>query len=96
MWENASNEDELFEGTPLSKWKEVVFNASRALAEAEIERLLEELALYEIALEDSDININLRELYYKVHHDENFKQKLHDKKNSIAIESMSKILSENE
>ena len=96
MWENANNEDGMFEGTPIGKWKEVVFNASRGLAESELERLLEELALYEMAFEDSDIDINLRELFYKAHHDESFKQRLQERKNSIAIESMSKILSENE
>ncbi|WP_304150413.1 DUF2018 family protein, partial [Helicobacter bilis] len=44
MWENPLDNMEVFEGSPVDKWKEVIFNASRTLASKEIERLLEELA----------------------------------------------------
>ncbi|RDU67484.1 DUF2018 domain-containing protein [Helicobacter didelphidarum] len=96
MWENPLDSMEIFEGNPINKWKEVVFNASRTLAENEIERLLETLALYELALEEQDSQINLRDFFYKAHHDEHLKQQFHERKNSLAMESMSKILSENE
>lgn len=96
MWENPVDTMEIFEGNPISKWKEVIFNASRTLASNELERLLEELALYELALEEQETQVNLRELYYKVHHDEALKVKFQQTKNSLAMESMSKILSENE
>lgn len=96
MWENPLDNMEVFEGSPIHKWKEVIFNASRTLASKEIERLLEELALYEMAFEAEEKPANLREFFYNVHHDNDFKQRFTEKKNSLAIESMSKILSENE
>lgn len=96
MWENPLDTMEIFEGSPVAKWKEVVFNASRTLADKELERLLEELALYEMAFEADEKPANLREFFYKVHHDAAFKQSFMEKKNSLAIESMAKILSENE
>lgn len=96
MWENPIDNMEVFEGSPIEKWKEVIFNASRVLANKEIERLLEELALYEMAFEAEEKPTNLREFFYNVYHNEDFKQKFLEKKNSLAIESMAKILSENE
>ncbi|MDY5184399.1 DUF2018 family protein [Helicobacter trogontum] len=96
MWENPLDNMEVFEGNPIDKWKEVIFNASRTLAHKEIERLLEELALYEMAFEAEEKPVNLREFFYNIHHDAEFKQQFLEKKNSLAIESMAKILSENE
>ena len=94
MWENSDSE--IFEGEPIGKWKDIIFHASRTLASNELERILEELALYELALQEHGIEINRRDLYYRSHHDADFKQRLQEHKNSLAIESMSKILSENE
>lgn len=96
MWENPLDNMEIFEGSPIDKWKEVIFNASRTLANKEIERLLEELALYEMAFEAEEKPTNLREFFYNIHHDAEFKKRFLEKKNSLAIESMAKILSENE
>lgn len=96
MWENTLDNMEVFEGDPIHKWKEIVFNASRTLASNELERLLDELALYEMAFEAQEKPANLREFFYNVHHDSALKQRFMDKKNSLAIESMAKILSENE
>lgn len=96
MWENPLDNMEVFEGNPIDKWKEVIFNASRTLAHKEIERLLEELALYEMAFEAEEKPVNLREFFYNIYHDAEFKQQFLEKKNSLAIESMAKILSENE
>lgn len=96
MWENPLDNMEIFEGSPIDKWKEIIFNANRSLAENELERLLEELALYEMAFEEQGTQINLRDLFYKAHHDETLKQRFNDIKKNLALESMSKILSENE
>lgn len=96
MWENPLDSLDMFASSPVTKWKEVIFNASRGLAESEIERLLESLAMYEILLEESGGDINLRDFFQKSMIDENLKQKINERKNSLAIESMSKILSENE
>ena len=94
MWENSI--DEIFEGNPIDKWKDIIFNASRGLAEAEIERLLETLAIYELLLEEQDLSVNMRDFFYKSTHDSNLKKQIKERKISIAMESMSKILSENE
>lgn len=96
MWENPIDDMEIFEGNPIEKWKEVIFNASRTLTNKELERLLDELALYEMVFEAEEKPKNIREFFYNVHHDVEFKQMFLAKKNSLAIESMAKILSENE
>lgn len=96
MWENPLDSLDIFAGSPITKWKEVVFNASRGLAESEIERLLETLAMYEILLEESGGDSNLRDFFQKSMSDDALKSRINERKNSLAIESMSKILSENE
>ncbi|MWV62541.1 DUF2018 family protein [Helicobacter saguini] len=96
MWENPLDSMEIFAGSPVSKWKEIIFNSSRGLSESELERLLETLAMYEILLEEDDIQVNLRDFFQKSLSDDNLKSKINERKNSLAIESMSKILSENE
>lgn len=99
MWENNPLDSlDMFSGSPIDKWRDVIFNASKTLAHKELERILEELALYEIAfemIEDSQ-EVSLKDLYFKVRHDEKFKEVFQNKKNSLAIESTSKILSDNE
>lgn len=96
MWENPLDSMEMFAGSPVNKWKEIIFNSSRGLAENELERLLESLAMYEILLEEEDSSLNLRDFFQKSLSDETLKSKINERKNSLAIESMSKILSENE
>ncbi|PAF47095.1 hypothetical protein BKH46_05115 [Helicobacter sp. 12S02634-8] len=95
MWENF-DELEVLEGSPIEKWKDVIFNASRNLASMELERLLELQAFYEVAFEDFELEGRLRELHMKLREDTAFQEKVAHQKNNIAIESMAKILSENE
>lgn len=96
MWENSFDKLDMFAGTPIMKWKEVVLNGSLGPVHNELERLLEELALYELILEEMSCDVNLREFYYKVKNEDELKAKFNEKKNNIAIESTSKILSESE
>ncbi|WP_304149274.1 DUF2018 family protein [Helicobacter bilis] len=49
-----------------------------------------------MAFEAEEKPTNLREFFYNIHHDAEFKKRFLEKKNSLAIESMAKILSENE
>lgn len=72
--------DELFEGSPIQKWKEIIFNASASCVEDELERLLGELAVYELEREGEEVNA----------------QSIYQKKCDLAIVSMSEILSKNE
>lgn len=95
MWEEF-DDLEVLQGNPLEKWKDIIFNASRTLSSAELERLLELQAIYEMMIEDHSLDGKLREFYVKLESDEELKEKLKHYKNNIAIESMAKILSENE
>lgn len=72
--------EELFEGSPIEKWKEIILHANPSVVSRELERILEELARAELqkeGLEESLENLN------KV-------------KQDLAIHSMGNILSQNE
>ena len=87
MWEDF-NDLEVLQGDPISKWLDVIQNASPTLVRQELERLLELLATFELAFEQS--GQDLRQFIHT--HQDSIKSQ----KQNIAIESMAKILSENE
>lgn len=72
--------DEIFEGSAIEKWKEIVFHANPSVVGRELERLLEELAKAELMSEGVELTR------------ENITQQMQD----LAITSMSEILSQNE
>ncbi|WP_300223323.1 DUF2018 family protein [uncultured Helicobacter sp.] len=72
--------EELFEGSPIQKWKEIIFHANPSVVEAELERLLEDLAICELEKEGGELSF----------------ENIQKKKNDLAITSMSEILSKNE
>lgn len=72
--------DEIFEGSAIEKWKEIVFHANPSVVGRELERLLEELAKAELVNEGRELTR------------ENITQQMQD----LAITSMSEILSQNE
>lgn len=72
--------EELFEGSPIQKWKEIIFYANPSVVEAELERLLEDLAICELEKEGGELSF----------------ENIQKKKNDLAITSMSEILSKNE
>lgn len=72
--------DEIFEGSAIEKWKEIVFRANPSVVGRELERLLEELAKAELVNEGVELTR------------ENITQQMQD----LAITSMSEILSQNE
>lgn len=88
MWEELNNGLEVLEGDPVKKWCEIMLNASPTLATKELEKLLEMLATYELAYEES--GGDLRKF---VHSN---KESIEAKKRDIALHSSAKILSENE
>lgn len=72
--------EEIFEGSVIEKWKEIIFHANPSVVGKELERLLEELAKAELEKEGKELtleNITLQ-------------------KQNIALSSMSEILSRNE
>lgn len=72
--------DEIFEGSAIEKWKEIIFHANPSVVGRELERLLEELAKAELVSEGVELTR------------ENITQQMQD----LAITSMSEILSQNE
>lgn len=87
MWEDFNNL-EVLQGDPIQKWSEIMLNASPTLVTQELERLLELLATFEVAFEES--GNDLRKFTYT------HKEQIQAQMQNIAIESMAKILSENE
>ena len=87
MWEEWK-ELEILEGDPIDKWSEIILHASPTLAKQELERILELLAIYEVAFEES--GMDLRRFIHS------HKEAIESQKRSSAIESSAKILSENE
>lgn len=87
MWEEW-NDLEVLEGDPTQKWSEIILHASPTLAKKELDRLLELLAIYEVAFEES--GVDLRKFIHT------HKEAIEAQKRNIAIESSAKILSENE
>lgn len=72
--------EEIFEGSVIEKWKEIIFHANPSVVGKELERLLEELAKVQLQNEGEELtleNITLQ-------------------KQNIALSSMSEILSQNE
>lgn len=80
--------DVFFEGTPVEKWKEIIFNASPTLVGLELERLLQRLAVCEILLESHNMDIDEIIDGFVLEND----AQVRERKDSIAIESMGKIL----
>lgn len=72
--------DEIFEGSVIEKWKEIIFHANPSVVGKELERLLEELAKAELREEGKELTLENLEL----------------QKQNIALASMSEILSQNE
>lgn len=72
--------DEIFEGSVIEKWKEIIFHANPSVVGRELERLLEELAKAELVSEGKELTR------------ENIAQEMQN----LAITSMSEILSQNE
>ncbi len=81
---------EIFEGTPEERWLEILFHANRTLAQNELLSLLERLSLLELSLDSLDPSWEER-----LKAQENLSE-VKKKMGSLAIESMGRILSQNE
>ncbi|WP_281950955.1 DUF2018 family protein [Nitrosophilus kaiyonis] len=88
--------DDFMMGTPSSKFKDIVFNANRNVVENELDRLIEWMAALELILEkECGVDDVEKKVKYFIANEEN-KDELENKKNSLYIESMGNILSESE
>lgn len=72
--------DEIFEGSVVEKWKEIIFHANPSVVSKELERLLEELAKAELREEGKELTF----------------ENITKQKQDLALTSMSEILSQNE
>lgn len=87
MWEEL-NGLEVLSGDPVQKWSDIILHASPTLAKKELDRILELLATYELAFEESGADVRK---FIHTH-----EAAIAAQKRNIAIESSANILSENE
>lgn len=87
--------EHILEGLPQDKWIEIIFNASQGLSAQELTRILKKQAAMEILLEKRLGEMWEEELAYLVNSEE-CSEDIHNRVQDIAIESMGKILTQNE
>ncbi len=88
------DEEDIFGGSPRSKFMDVVFNANNDIVRQELEILIEKAATMELMLEEQlgTENIESAILQYKMSH----LDELNNTKKSIFVEIMGSILSQSE
>ncbi|MDD6056462.1 MAG: DUF2018 family protein [Helicobacter sp.] len=87
--------EHIFEGLPQDKWIDIIYNASRGLSTNELLRILERAACMEVLLEKRLGEAWEDELEYLLKSEEN-SEEIHHKMQDLAMESMGKILTQNE
>lgn len=88
---------DLLAGDPIEKWAEIMRHANEGSTKKELLRLLRLLAAYEIIVEEAQIpDIDAKLKRYTKTIDEEAIAKIKNHKNNIAIESMAKVLREND
>jgi hypothetical protein len=94
MYNIFEDEDDLFMGSPKSKFIDIIYNANRNLAEAELERIMRRLAATELLLGEF---INEDEIDRKVErYLLNEEGKVDEYVKNIYIEHVGNVLSANE
>lgn len=92
MYNLFEDEDDIFTGSPRSKFLDIVFNANRGLVEAELERLVERLAILELMQSEDQELLEKKLLDYRFKNQDEVDTKM----KSLFIESMGNILTQNE
>lgn len=92
---NIESELEIFGSEPRKKWLDVIFNASQGLARDELLALLNRLAACELLCERNLGEFWERDLEMLLSSEESGEE-LEKAAQNLAIESMGKILSQNE
>lgn len=83
-------DDNIFSGSPVDKWLEIVFHSNRGLAEEELRRLLESLAICEGMLDSLDPSWEQKMTEIKNQQESLVQERM----GNLAIESMGKILTQ--
>ena len=88
-------DDEVLGGTPKSRFMDIVFHANRNVAQDTLAEIIEWMAALELIVEQKcylDVEKEVRQILL----DESKQEILEQKKNSLYIEYMGKILSQSE
>jgi len=86
------DEDNIFGGSPKSKFMDVVFNANNDIVRQELEKMVYKMAAMEVALEKNGVDVDtaVQEIMF------NHGSEVEDTAKSIYIELMGNILSQSE
>ncbi len=95
MYGIFEDEDDIFMGSPKSKFLEIVYNANRNIAEAELLQLVERIAALELLLEERGVDADELERLLKAVIFEKAAEIDVATKN-IYMDSVGKILSQSE
>ncbi len=95
MYGIFEDEDDIFMGSPKSKFLEIVYNANRNIAEAELLQLVERIAALELLLEERGMDADELERVLKTLMFEKAAEIDVAAKN-IYMDSVGKILSQSE
>jgi hypothetical protein len=94
MYNLFEDEDDIFQGSPKSKFLDIVFNANRDLVHNELERLMNRLAAMELMLEEihgeDDIERKIQAMQFERTDDVDMMAK------NLYIISVGNVLTQNE
>jgi len=91
MYNIFEDEDDIFMGSPKSKFLDVIFNANRGVAEFELERLMERMAILELMLDPVDVELLEKEV---TNYSFANAAQVQEKVKSLYIESMGNVLTQ--
>jgi Ni2+-binding GTPase involved in maturation of urease and hydrogenase len=91
MYNIFEDEDDIFMGSPKSKFLDVVFNANRGVVDAELERVIERMAVLELMLNVEDAeHLEKKIAQYAFENSD----EVQTKAKSLFIESMGNVLTQ--
>ncbi|WP_345980803.1 DUF2018 family protein [Sulfurimonas sp. HSL3-2] len=93
MYNIFEDEDDIFMGSPKSKFLDIIFNAHRGLADAELERIMERMAVLELMMDMEDADALEKKIAQYAF--ENLDE-VQTKVKSLYIESMGNIVTQSE
>ena len=93
MYHIFEDEDDIFMGSPKSKFLDIIFNANRGLVDAELERIIERMAVLELMLNAEDAEALEKKIAQYAF--ENLDE-VESKVKSLYIESMGNVLTQSE
>lgn len=91
MYNIFEDEDDIFMGSPKSKFLDVIFNANRGVVDAELERVIERMAVLELMLNVEDAeSLEKKIAQYAFENSDEVQTKV----KSLFIESMGNVLTQ--